>query len=656
MRTLNLGILAHVDAGKTSLTERLLHAAGVIDQIGSVDDGTAHTDTLALERERGITIKSAVASFVLDDVTINLIDTPGHPDFIAEVERVLHVLDGVILVISAVEGVQAQTRVLMRALQRLRVATLIFVNKIDRRGADDARLMRSISGKLTSAIVPMGRVVGAGTQDASFERYTARDGSAIETLAAAIGEHDDAILDAYVADDRAALCRLVQPTLSRLTREARLHPVFFGSAMTGAGINALVAQIAELLPASAGDVQAPRSGTVFKVERGPLQEKIAYVRLFSGRVQVRDRIAVSGRNDQRVTRIGVFENGGVCIRDALAAGHVGKLWGLNDVQIGDSIGVPDARQPLHHFMPPMLETAIVPRHRAVKGALHAALAELAEQDPLIDLRQDDALQEIYVSLYGEVQKDVIQATLANDYDLDVEFRETTAVCTERPIAAGEAIEIIGKRGNPLLATLGIRVEPVPLGQGNALALAPRLKGIPLYVYKRVEDFEQALRDAALATLKQGLYGWSVIDCRVTVTACGYISPATSAADYRKLLPLVLMTALARAGTVVCEPIHRFRVEAPADDLCHILPALARLRAVPCAPLVRRASVVLEGDIPATCVHELQKTLPSLTHGEGVLEYAFGRYDSICGSFPTRSRTGINPLDRRQYLLQVARHV
>src|SRR3954449_7186714 len=155
MRTLNLGILAHVDAGKTSLTERLLHAAGVIDELGSVDDGNTQTDSLALERQRGITIKSAVVSFVIEDVTINLIDTPGHPDFIAEVERVLSVLDGAVLVISAVEGVQAQTRVLMRALQRLRVPTLFFVNKLDRRGADLARVLGEIGAKLTPAVVPL---------------------------------------------------------------------------------------------------------------------------------------------------------------------------------------------------------------------------------------------------------------------------------------------------------------------------------------------------------------------------------------------------------------------------------------------------------------------------------------------------------------------
>src|SRR5438094_4956753 len=140
-RTLNQGILAHVDAGKTTLTERLLYAAGVIGEIGSVDAGTTQTDSLALERQRGITIKSAVVSFVVDGVTVNLIDTPGHPDFIAEVERVLNVLDGAVLVISAVEGVQAQTRVLMRTLHRLRIPTLVFVNKVDRAGADVARVL-----------------------------------------------------------------------------------------------------------------------------------------------------------------------------------------------------------------------------------------------------------------------------------------------------------------------------------------------------------------------------------------------------------------------------------------------------------------------------------------------------------------------------------
>jgi small GTP-binding protein len=170
MRYLNLGILAHVDAGKTTLTERLLYAAGIIDEIGRVDDGTTQTDTLELERQRGITIKAAVVSFVVEDVTINLIDTPGHPDFIAEVERVLSVLDGAVLVISAVEGVQSQTRILMGTLRRLGIPTLIFVNKIDRRGAREAGLLRDIADRLTPSVIAMGSTHALGARTASFSQ------------------------------------------------------------------------------------------------------------------------------------------------------------------------------------------------------------------------------------------------------------------------------------------------------------------------------------------------------------------------------------------------------------------------------------------------------------------------------------------------------
>ena len=214
MRTLNLGILAHVDAGKTSLTERLLYAAGVIDEIGSVDDGSTQTDSLALERQRGITIKSAVVSFVIDDVTVNLIDTPGHPDFIAEVERVLSVLDGAVLVISAVEGVQAQTRVLMRTLQRLRIPTL------DLRQQDRPRRRRrtsascaSIAEKLTPRDRRDGRRRDARHRATPTSRRTAPATPAFAArLAELLADHDDALLAAYVDDDAT---RVVPPAARR---------------------------------------------------------------------------------------------------------------------------------------------------------------------------------------------------------------------------------------------------------------------------------------------------------------------------------------------------------------------------------------------------------------------------------------------------------
>lgn len=649
---LNLGILAHVDAGKTSLTERLLYAAGVIDKIGSVDDGSTQTDSLTLERQRGITIKSAVVSFVISDVTVNLIDTPGHPDFIAEVERVLSVLDGAVLVVSAVEGVQAQTRVLMRTLQRLNLPTLIFVNKIDRGGAQYEHLLESIAEKLTSAIIPMGSVGKLGTRGAFYTPHGSADADFTSRLVDLLADHNDTFMAAYVDDETVVSYPQLRGELAARSKQGLVHPVFFGSAVTGAGVDSLIACITELLPAAEGDADGPVSGTVFKIERGPAGEKAAYIRMFSGTTRIRDRVPFGQGHEGKVTAISVFERGSAVQRAAVVAGQIGKLWGLGNVQIGDVIGISRTTSESRHFAPPTLETVVVPRRPADKGPLHVALAQLAEQDPLIDLRQDDVRRELFVSLYGEVQKEVIQATLESDYGLEVAFHETTTICTERPVGIGAAVETLGEPSNPFLATVGLRVEPAPIDTGVKLRLVVDVRSMPLFIYKVVEEFRGALEDTVQKTLRQGLYGWEVTDCTVTVTHSGYVSPSSTAGDFRKLTPLVLMSALKQAGTVVCEPLYRFHLEVPTDTFGHVLAALARLRAVPQTPSVHGSSYVLDGEIPAARVNELQQQLPGLTHGEGVLEYAFARYEPIRGPFPTRPRTDHNPLNRKAYLMHV----
>jgi ribosomal protection tetracycline resistance protein len=657
--TLNLGILAHVDAGKTTLTERLLFAAGVIDEVGSVDAGTTQTDSLALERQRGITIKSAVVSFAVGAVTVNLIDTPGHPDFIAEVERALGVLDGAVLVISAVEGVQPQTRILMRALQRLGVPALIFVNKIDRRGAGYDRVLRAIAERLTPAIAAMGSVRGLGTATADFTTWDGAGRGVPAGLLEVLAEHSDSLLAAYVRGDPGASPRRLRRELAAQARRGCVHPVFFGSALTGAGVDALMSGIAGLLPAAGRDAGGPVSGRVFKIERGPAGEKIAYVRMFSGTLRIRDRVRFGRSGDRKVTAISVFADGPAVRRGSVSAGEIGKVWGLAEVRVGDAVGVPPPGGQ-HRFATPTLETVVVPRDPGERGALRAALGQLAEQDPLINVRQDDVRQELSVSLYGEVQKEVIGATLAADYGLDVGFRESTTICVERPLGTGTAAERMNQGDNPFLATIGLRVEPAAPGSGVTFEIAADLAGtMPPAFFRAVED-------TARETLQQGLRGWEVTDCAVTMTHSGYVgkhslgharftkSLSSTGEDYRGLTPLVVMAALQRAGTVVCEPVHHFRLDVPADTLGVVLPALARLRAVPREQQPRGSSCTLDGDIPAAAVHELRQSLPPLTGGEGVLECAFDRYEPVSGTVPARSRTDSNPLDRTEYLQRVTR--
>jgi ribosomal protection tetracycline resistance protein len=606
---LNLGILAHVDAGKTTLTERLLYAAGVTDAPGSVDAGTTHTDYLSLERQRGITIRAAVVSFTLGEVTVNLVDTPGHPDFIAEVERSLAVLDGVVLVVSAVEGVQPQTRILWRALERLSLPRLFFVNKIDRAGADPERVLGEIRDRLTPAAMFLG------------------DGL-VETLA----ERDEGLFADFV-EGRTVPDERLQAALVAQTRAGLVHPAFAGSALTGAGIEPLLAGITELLPPASGDPDAPLSARVFKIERGRSGERIAYARLFSGTIHVRERFG-----EQKLTALTVFDGGGESKRDKARTGEIAKLWGLRQIRVGDVLGEPPAGRDEVRFAPPTLEAVIRAREPAQEHELSVALAQLAEQDPLIDVRQDDGV--LAVSLYGQVQQEVIEATLADEHGIAVEFSETTTIHVERPAGSAEAIEILNKGTNPFSATVGLRVEPGPEDSGVEFRLDVANRWLPLYVFSSRELFTESMTRYVRAALVSGLNGWRVTDCIVTMTACEYASadgpPSKRGSlsmpkDYEGLTAIVLRQALEEAGTVVCEPILRARIELPVDALGALLRALAHLDATNDPPEVRGGVLAsVEATIPAAREQELRRQLPGITSGEGVLETAFAGYRPVAG--------------------------
>lgn len=509
----------------------------------------------------------------------------------------------------------------MRALQRLRVPTLLFVNKIDRSGANADRTLTAIEERLTPAVVPMGSAAGLGTRTAAYLPF---------------GEAD--------------------PELVERSRAGELHPVFFGSALTGAGVEELRHGTAELLPATAGDA-GPLSARVFKIERGPGGDRIAYVRMFSGTLRVRERVEAG-----KVTGIRVFEAGDAVQRDSVRAGEIARVWGLAGIRIGDWIGKPLPGVE-HRFAPPTLEAVVVPADAADGNRLRVALEQLAEQDPLIDVRQDDERHEISVSLYGEVQKDVIEATLAADYGLDVRFRETTTICVERPAGTGEAVEILNTPTNPFHADLGLRVEPLPPGSGVAVRVDVDPRDAPLYVYKSFEGFVERIQEYVLAALEEGLFGWQVTDCTVTVTRIGYSladgppsrrGPMPTPGDLKKLTPVVLMQALRRAGVVVCEPVVRIGVEVPAGTIGAVLAALGRLGAPAATPSSQGELARLATTLPAARVPDLQRQLPALTGGEGVLEADFAGYEPVAGEPPTRRRTTPDPLNLEEYVYAVGR--
>ncbi|HEX2626894.1 MAG TPA: translation factor GTPase family protein [Candidatus Limnocylindrales bacterium] len=650
MRTLNLGILAHVDAGKTTLTERLLYTAGAISKIGSVDAGTTQTDSLALERERGITIKSAVASFAIDDLTVNILDTPGHPDFIAEVERVLRVLDGAILVISAVEGVQPQTPLLYRALARLNVPTLFFLNKLDRRGADPDRVLAQIADRLTPAVVPVRRAIDPGTPDVAILPLDEADEATTAVAIERLSEHDESLLATYVERGAVPWPRL-QRAIAAQSRAAQVHPVFMGSAIGGQGVRDILDAVPQLLPQAQDDPDAPVRGRVFKIERSASGERVAYVRLFDGTISARDHLPFGDGEEGRVTHLAVTQPGGAAQAPAAAAGQIAKIAGLAGVRVGDPIGVARLTDEERQFPPPGLESVVRPRRGADAGRLRAALNELADQDPLIDVRQDDERGEIAVSLYGEVQKEVIGETLAREYGVEVDFAATTTICIERPVGTAEVLEVIsspshsnisGKSSptseNPYNATIGLRIEPGKPGSGVSFGLDVDVKLVPLQIFNTVPQFEAQMARMVADALEEGVHGWRVTDCVVTMFDSGYRRTGSTMSDFKKLTALVLGRALRDAGVVVCEPMSSLRIDAPVESGKGITGVILNAGGRILGQHSSASRTTIVAFVQAGRVHEVQNRIPGLTGGEGIVETQFAGFHPVTvDPPPTRRR-------------------
>lgn len=659
-RIVNIGIFAHVDAGKTTLTERLLFDNGAIPAMGSVDAGSTTTDSHALERERGITIRSAVADFQLGDLQVNVVDTPGHPDFIAEVERALSVVDGAVLVISAVEGIQAQTKVLMRSLQAAQVPTLIFVNKIDRKGARPEALLEDISKKLATGIVSMNEVVNAGGPDANVGAWLlerdAHDQRTLETLA----EHDLDILAKVVDEQQPSQAEIIS-SVAKLTVEGKVCAVFNGSALVGTGVRELARGIQLLLPnhADGSSSEAPE-GIVFAMERLATGEKIAYMRLLSGELRERQDVTFRQADHRgnirelsgRVTELGIIgdrrEGAGRAAQGTqqkarvLTAGNIAKVRGLSGIRVGAHVGGLERGRTPKHFPAPNLEAVVRARRPGQQAQLHAALMALSDEDPLIRVRLTSD-RSASLLLYGEVQKEVIAERLIREFGVESEFSVTSPIYFERPIGGGEAEYVIDRHGNyEFCATIGLKLVPGQIGDGNRYVREVTWGQMPPGFYRAIEE-------SVMETLEQGLFGWPVTDCSVHLVKLGYDRPITVAADFRCLTPMLVMRALSLAKTRVYEPCQTFELEVPDQSLGEVINFLSTHEArIGKTEQSGTTSWTVFGEIPAGLVQEVAKALPGLSHGEAVLMLFPGADRPVHGAAPTRPRTDGNPLDYQEY--------
>jgi ribosomal protection tetracycline resistance protein len=424
-----------------------------------------------------------------------------------------------------------------------------------------------------------------------------------------------------------------------------------------------------MLPAATGDPEADVRGRVFKIERGQSGDRVAYVRMFDGTVRARDRLAFGDGAEARVTHLAVTTPGGATQQQEVSVGQIAKLGGLGGIRVGDPIGIATFTDEERQFPPPALESVIAPVKAGDGGRLRAALNELAEQDPLINVRQDDERGEISVSLYGEVQKEVIGETLAREFGVEVWFAPTTTICIERPTGTGEALEVIsaathtnisGKSSptseNPYAATLGLRIEPAKAGSGITFRTDVDVKLLPLNIFNTVPQFEAQMARFVADALEEAVHGWRLTDCLVTLFDCGYRRTGSSTSDFRRLTPLVLADAIRQTDVVVCEPMTSVRVEAPAESARGVAGVIVSAGGRILGQHSEGGRSTIVAFVQAGRVHEVQNRIPGLTGGEGVFETSFaGYYPVTSDPPPNRRRTHPNPFIRAQYLAALGRH-
>jgi ribosomal protection tetracycline resistance protein len=406
--------------------------------------------------------------------------------------------------------------------------------------------------------------------------------------------------------------------------------------------------IATLLPAAESDANAPLSAKVFKIERTVDRARLAFVRVYSGTLTARERVSYGDGKEGRVLQMDVYRPGGAASGTTAVAGQIAAVQGLNDVRVGDFVGEQELADFERQFPPPTLESVVEALDKRDQARLRTALVELSEQDPLINVRQDEETDDLSVSLYGEVQREVIQATLDREYGIAASFHDTTVIYIERPEGPGTEEQVIsapthsnisGRSSpdstNPYRATLALRIDPLPPGSGVKVGLNVDVHLVPLYIYKTVDAFQAALTEYVNEALRRGLHGWEVTDCRVTISDSGYSRTGSTARDFRLLTLMVVRTALERATTLVCEPMARLSLDVPPGSTPGVGSTLAQLGARVLGQVSNDKNATIVALIPNAKVGEIKWRLPGLTSGQGVMEADFAGYMPVTGHPPER---------------------
>lgn len=669
-RVRNIGIIAHIDAGKTTTTEKILYHAGRTYKIGGVDEGTAVMDWMDQERERGITITSAATTCEWKEHRINLIDTPGHVDFTAEVERSLRVLDGGVVVLDAVAGVEAQSEAVWRQANKYKVARICFINKMDRLGADFYRTIDMIEKRLKATVLPVQIPLGS---EASFlgiidlienkavtfpedlklrpleetipENYQAIAAEHREALIEKVAEYDDDIMLKYF-DGQEIQNSQLKAAIKKMTVENKVVPILCGSALKGKGIRPLLDAIVEYLPSPldvpavkaidlrskkeilcAASDEEPFSALAYKVVTDSFMGKLTYLRVYSGKIKGGMQILNATQGvKERLGRLYLMHANR---REEVSVADTGSIVasvGLRKTQTGDTLC--DSSHPVLfesiRFPEPVLSVAIEPKNKADQDKMGDALTKLVMEDPTFKAKSDPETSQVIISGMGELHLEVLTERIFREFGVQasvgkprVAYKETITISVE---AEGKFVRQSGGKGQ--YGHVWIKVEPADRGSGFKFNNEIRSGAIP-------REYISAIEAGVKEALQSGrLGGYPIVDINVSLFDGSYHEVDSSEMAFRIAGSLGLKAGIAKAKPILLEPIMKAEIICPDQYLGDIVGEIGSRRAHVYSMETSDESSVIRCHIPLARTFGFVSVLRSLSQGRATYVMEFNKYEEL----------------------------
>ncbi len=664
----DIGIAAHIDAGKTTLTERILYYTGASHKIGEVHDGEAHMDWMEEERAHGITITSAVTQCPWRDHLVQIVDTPGHVDFTIEVERAMRVLDGAVVVLDGVRGVEPQTETVWRQASRFRIPTMFFVNKMDRPGADFDRALATLRGRLhvepaalavpvpegvvdvlTRTLVRFGGEQGeVVTEEPLPACHEARWHAAMEALLLVLADHDDAIAEAVLEERPVDVLELVR-VLRRTTLERKVFPTYGGSALRNVGVQPLLDGVLRYLPSPVDrppvqartpegvevavtmDAAGPLCALAFKVQLWEGRRHV-FARLYRGHLEPGDRVWIPGRDvEERVARVFDVDADHKKRIDHAVAGQIVLLAGLRYAGTGDTLCSPDTPVLLERIQArdPVLGLAVEPESSRDEEKMLDVLGKVQEEDPTLRLVEDADTGQRILHGMGELHLQIVQERIQREFGLALRFGRPHVVSRETVLQAARAggevdhtIEADNKRIE-LKARAVASVRPLARGEGIRIEATPRV--VPEGTLSAAQA--QAVRDGAQDAVVGGpVDGAPLQDVAVAVEEVELSGMASSPQALRIAVAQAARSAMAAAGGVVLGPIMKMEVVVPEETLGTVLGDLQARRAAILESVAELGTASVRAECPLQGLLGYATDLRSLTRGRGQFTSEFDRFD------------------------------